>query len=40
MFTYACGNIYIYDGSKARDEALQEAAEIEGGILAAAWAPN
>jgi hypothetical protein len=35
VLVYACGNIFICD-----DKGVNEAGEIEGGVLAASWAPN
>lgn len=41
MFTYACGNMYIYRHQATGQELrIEEVGEIADGILAAAWAPN
>jgi len=41
MFTYACGNMYIYRHFNDNPETkIEEVGEIADGILAAAWSPN
>lgn len=41
MFTYACGNMYIYRPWRDDQEAkIEEVGEITDGIMAAAWSPN